>query len=105
MTTISEIPLTPQPQAFNVALGDTTYRLRFGVANVEEGGWFMDIGDPVSGAFIVCGIPLVTGVDLLAPYAYLGIGGALFVVTAGIPAQVPGYADLGVTSKLYYVAP
>jgi hypothetical protein len=54
---------------------------------------------------LVSGIPLVTGVDLLAPYAYLGFGGELLVATDGNTAAVPTYANLGTGSHLYFVTP
>ncbi len=40
--------------------------------------WGLDIGD-ASNNPIVCGIPLIPGVNLLAQYAYLGISGELIV--------------------------
>jgi hypothetical protein len=53
----------------------------------------------------VSGIPLVTGVDLLSQYSYLGIPGALLVTTDRGAGEVPTFDGLGVTSHLYYVAP
>jgi len=65
--------------------------------------WVLDIAD-VSSDPIVQGIPLVTGCDLLAQYAYLGIPGQLVVQTDGSPDTMPTYANLGTNSHLYYVA-
>ena len=96
-----EIPLSPRPQRMTIALNGVPYQLRFFYANVEEGGWMMDIADS-AGKPLVCGVPLVTGADLLAQYATLGLGGKLFVVTEVDPAATPGYADLGVTSHLLW---
>ncbi len=45
-----------------------------------NGGYVLDIAD-ANGKPIVQGIPFVTGADLLAQYAYLGIGGQLIVQT------------------------
>ena len=50
------IPLTPEPQRFSIVLA----------ADAE-------------GVPLVSGIPLVAGCDLLEPYAYLGLGGALLL--------------------------
>ncbi|MDR3488822.1 MAG: hypothetical protein P4M05_28455 [Bradyrhizobium sp.] len=99
--TIYEIPLSPNPQTMSITLAGVVYQLRFHYANVREGGWLLDISDNL-GNPLVCGIPLVTGVDLLAQYAYLGIGGVLFVKSDGDPDAVPTFDDLGVTSHLYF---
>jgi hypothetical protein len=98
---VFEIPLSPQPQTMTIALGAAAYQLRFFFDNAADGGWLMDISD-ASGAPLVCGIPLVTGSDLLAQYAYLGLGGALFVRTDGNPDAVPTFGNLGVGSHLYW---
>lgn len=95
-----EIPLTAQAQTFSVG-GNSTYNLR--VTWCEPAlCWILDIldGDNVP---MVEGIPLVTGVDLLSQYEYLGIGGALVVQTDSDPASVPTYTSLGSTGHLYYV--
>lgn len=102
MSSTYEIPLSPEPQTFAIDLAGTTYRLRLVYADVDQGGWVLDISD-VSGNSIVAGIPLVTGHDLLEQYAYLGFGGQLFVATDGDPDLVPTFANLGVTSHLYFV--
>ena len=99
---IFEIPLSPKPQVMTIALGATTYRLRFFYANNDQGGWCMDISD-ASGTPIVCGTPLVTGADLLEQYGYLGIGGQLYVLSDGNSGAVPTFANLGVQSHLYFV--
>jgi hypothetical protein len=41
------------------------------------------------------GVPLVTGVDLLAQYAYLGFIGSLVVQTDHDPDATPTYENLG----------
>ena len=40
--------------------------------------WLLDMAD-AEGVPLVSGIPLVAGCDLLEPYAYLGLGGALLL--------------------------
>ncbi|WP_158810244.1 hypothetical protein [Beijerinckia sp. L45] len=101
MTTVFEIPLSPQPTTMTIALGPTTYKLRFHYANVDQGGWLLDISD-ASGNALVCGIPLVTGADLLAQYAYLGFAGKLFVMTDGDRGAVPTFENLGDTAHVYF---
>lgn len=102
--TVYQIPLAPQPRRMTITLAGTTYRMRFHYANVDQGGWLLDIGD-ANGNPLVAGIPLVTGADLLAQYPDLGFGGRLFVLSDGDPGAVPTFADLGVTSFLYFETP
>lgn len=102
MTTTYEIPLTPQSQQLSTTLAGTTYNLAVLWRDGEFGGWFLDINDQNNNP-IINGIPLVTGVDLLAQYEYLGLGFQLWVQTDNDPAAVPTYTNLGVTSHLYAV--
>ena len=96
-----EVPLSPEPQAFVIALARVNYRLQISWC-APAGCWILDISQP-SGEPVVAGIPVVTGVDLLGQYGYLGLGGKLFVQSAGDATAIPGFADLGVTSQLYFV--
>lgn len=98
-----EIPLTPQAQVFSIALGGIPYQLTLMWRDAVNGGWFIDIADQNTNP-IVSGIPLVTGVDLLAQYAYLGFPGSLTVETSGDPTAVPTFENLGTTSKLIFTA-
>lgn len=98
---VFEIPTGPSQRRFSIPLGDKTYNLRLDYADAPEGGWLLDIADAQNN-LIVCGIPLVTGADLLAQYAYLGIGGKLFVTTDGDLGAVPTYSNLGVSSHLWW---
>lgn len=105
MATYTEIPLVPsQPQRFTTTLNGVTYNMRLTYDVAQGGCWILDIGD-ANGALLVAGIPLVTGVDLLAQYSYLGIPGALLVTTDRGAGEVPTFDGLGVTSHLYYVTP
>eukprot|EP01037_Dinobryon_pediforme_P020830 gene20830-21542_t len=101
MSTVYEIPLQPAAQVMSIQLGTVTHQLSLQYRDISEGGWILDIADD-AGEPIVCGIPLVTGVDLLAQYSHLGIGGGLFVVTDGDTYAVPTYANLGQTAHLYW---
>lgn len=96
-----EIPLSPQPQRFLIPINGTTYQLTVQWRDTDQGGWVLDIAD-AQGAPIVNGMPLVTGCDLLAQYAYLGFGCALTVSTDFDPDAVPTFDNLGQTSHLYF---
>ena len=98
------LPLIAAPQSFSVTIGGTSYQMTLAYHNVDQGGWALDISDS-AGNLLVCGIPLVTGADLLAQYGYLGIGGSLWVQSAGDPDAVPTFANLGTGSNVYLVTP
>lgn len=101
MTTYYEIPLSPQPQTFNIALAGVTYgfTVRW---NVPNASWVIDISD-ASGNPLVSGIPMVTGADLLEQYGYLGLNFALVAQTDNSPDTVPTFDDLGTTGHLYAI--
>jgi hypothetical protein len=101
---IFEIPLSPASQQFLIALAGVQYQMSVTYRDSDLGGWFLDIADG-GGNEIISGIPMVTGVDLLGQYAYLGIGGQLWVATDGNPTAPPSYESLGVSSHLYFVIP
>ena len=96
-----EIPLQPAAQTFRVSLAGVTYTMTIVWRNDALAGWVLDIAD-AQAVPIVQGIPLVTGADLLAQYAYLGIAGKLIVQSDG-SNLAPTYASLGATSHLYFV--
>lgn len=98
-----EIALVPsQAQVLDVSLGEVGYKLRLTYDTAQEGSWILDIGD-ANGAMLVAGLPLVTGVDLLAQYRYLGFGGGLVVTADRGAGEVPTFEGLGVTSHLFFV--
>ena len=109
-----EIPLTGAPQRFSSPLPiegsanlATAYTLTFQYRDADLAiaggcGWTLDLADQ-GGTPIVCGIPLVTGVDLLAQYDYLNIGGHLVVSSAGNPPATPTFDTLGSGGHLYWV--
>lgn len=97
-----EIPLTPTPQTFSISLSGAEYQLTFAYRAVGGSGWVLDVASK-TGAPLVSGIPLVTGVDLLAQYAYLGLGGRLWVQGAGDPDNQPTFDGLGVGSRLLWI--
>ncbi|MCA8249266.1 hypothetical protein LGN12_19065 [Burkholderia multivorans] len=97
---IYEVPLSADVQTFNISLSGTIYRLTL----VYRGpaGWVLDIAD-ASDNPLVSGIPLVTGVDLLAQYKHLGFQGRLWVQGAENPDDVPTFEDLGIGSHVFWV--
>lgn len=102
-TAYYEIPLTPaQPTDFSVTLGNNIYMMSLRWRDADQGGWVLDIYD-VNNMPLVCGIPLVTGLDLLMQYKYLGITGSLVVLSDGDAWSVPTYNSLGDSSHLYFV--
>ena len=100
--TIFEIPLTPAPQTFTITLGSTDYNFTLQFRDPAP-GWVLDIAD-ANGNPLVQGIPLVTGVDLLQPFAHLNFPGQLRVQSDGPdPDAVPTFDNLGVNAHLYFV--
>ena len=98
---IARIPTSPMPQRFLITLSaGQTYQLVTQYRDAPEAGWTLDIGEP-NGTPIISGIPLVTGVNLLAQYQHL-IVGSLFVLSDVETWAVPGFSDLGISSHLYF---
>lgn len=96
-----EIPLSAQAQRFTVDLLDVTYNMALSW-NSNSASWTLDILD-VGNNPLVLGCPLVTGMDLLAQYEYLGIGGPLIVMSDSNSDNVPTFDNLGDASHLYFV--
>ncbi|MDQ0507423.1 phage baseplate plug family protein [Xanthobacter agilis] len=104
MAATYEIPITPASnQTFSVVLNDVAYQLTLQWRAATDAGWVLDIADE-SGTALVCGIPLVTGIDLLGQHQHLGIGGSLYVATDGDQDAAPTFDSLGDTSHLYWVS-
>ncbi len=95
-----EIPLSADNQIFTLRLGGHQFRLR--VVYRDEAGWILDLLETDNSA-IISGIPLVTGVDLFAPYTHLGIAGGLYVVSDDEAQEYPTKINLGYQSHLYFV--
>jgi hypothetical protein len=102
VTTFFQVPLQAAPQRLTITLAGVQYTLTLQYRNTVEGGWILDIGDSNNNP-IVQGIPLVTGADLLAQYAYLGFGGQLRVQTTSNPDAVPTFENLGTDGLLWFV--
>jgi hypothetical protein len=99
--TVYTVPLNGAPQQFTIGLGGVTYTLLL-KWNAMQQGWFLDIGDSSNNP-IVSGIPLVTGVNLLEQYGYLGFNGSLYVQTASNVDAIPTFTNLGTDSNVFYV--
>ena len=101
MTIYAIIPTRPGvQQRFNVSLGGKSYIFQL-VFRIDT--WFLDVLD-VNANPLICGIPLVTGADLLAQYPEFQFGGRLEVGTVGnSPDQTPTFTGLGVQSQLYWI--
>lgn len=102
MANYFEIPLSPEPQRFTITLGGVDYRLTVQYRKAGGAGWVLDIAD-ASNQPLISGLPLVTGVDLLAQYRHLQFGGRLWVQGAENPDDVPTYDDLGIGSHVFWV--
>jgi hypothetical protein len=101
VTTFYEVPLSGQPQSFQVTMVGVTYSMSITYRDALNGGWMLDIAD-VSGNPLVAGIPLVTGANLVAQYAYLGFTAELRVASDGVLDAVPTFDNLGTLSHLYF---
>ncbi len=97
-----KIPVTNEPQSFQIALAGKEYTCTCRYNYMIEAGWILDFSDVDTAEVIVTNIPLVTGVDLLDGLEYLGFGGKLFVRTDGDDFAVPTLENLGVESFLYF---
>lgn len=115
MPNFFEIPLSGSPQRFSISLPienspdnalasyTLTFQYRAVYPEMAGGcGWTVDLAD-APGNPILCGMPLVTGTDLLGQYAYLNLGGHLVVSSEGIPDAVPTFGNLGSGSHVYWV--
>mgnify|MGYP005812728127 CR=1 FL=1 len=97
-----EFQLQSTDQQFVVVLNSVRYIMRIVWNYADNGGWTLDINTD-NNAPLVCGIPLVTGADLLGQYEYLEIGGYLYCYTDGQEAYAePTHNNLGSTSHLVF---
>jgi hypothetical protein len=93
------IPLTAESQTFSIVLNGTEYRMTVRWSDVPEGGWLLDLAD-IDGQALIKGIPMVCGVDLLAPYTNLGIGGMLWMYSTD--DTDPDFDGLGSKTELIF---
>ena len=100
--TVYKIPLTATPQIFTINLANVNYLMQ-NVWNTVLKCWLISMKYADNDNFLFDSLPLVTGVDLLEQYKYLGIGGKMFVYTEGHPQETPTLENLGTNSNLYFV--
>lgn len=96
-----EIPLSPEPQSFQIQLAGVTYGVRLYWCK-QDAAWKLDLSD-TSGTLLIGGKSVVTGCDLLGQYAHLGFGGSLVAQTDYDPDAVPAFGNLGTTAHLYFI--
>ena len=101
-TSYFQIPIIDPPLSFGVNLAGINYTMALKWNDSDQAGWVMDIADE-NNTPLACGIPLVTGADLLSGLDYLGIQGALVLYTNGDESAVPTYENLGTGCLLYFV--
>jgi hypothetical protein len=97
MTTFT-IPLAGYAETFGVALNNINYTFTI----TYRGSWFLDIGD-LNNVPIILGLPLVTGIDLLAPYDYLGFVGQIYMINVAGGDSPPTFTNLGTDCIMQYV--
>lgn len=106
MTTYVEIPTEPGgPFSERLTIRDAVYTLRF-QWNVRAQFWTVEFWDAGNEEKVLCGVPLVTGSDLLEQFLYLPLGrySILIVVTTGpakSPDSIPNFTNLGIDGHLY----
>jgi hypothetical protein len=99
--TAFQIPTKPTPESFDVSLSGVNYKFvtRFNfVANV----WMIDIFNANTNLPIVTSLPVVTGVNILGQFEYLGFVGALYALTAGDEFAPPTFDNFGSDGVLVY---
>lgn len=95
-----EIPTKPFSQRLTIPFNGIEYILTLYYIDCTCGGWIMDIED-ANGNDLVCGLSLVTGVNLLEQFDYLDFGVVLITSTDGSFLDVPTYDNLGTVSHLW----
>lgn len=101
MQTAYAVPLQASNQTVQISLAGLTYQITVRW-NATNEAWQFDLQDS-SGNYILAGIPIVTGMDLLSPFAYLNLGGQLIAQTSNDTDAVPTFDNLGSGSTLYFV--
>jgi hypothetical protein len=94
------IPLSGNTESFSIFLNSVQYNINV-IWNKWSQLWQLDINDAKNNP-ILSGIPLVAGVDLLAPYPDLKFGGQLIAANVVQPSVPPSFTDLGVNSYLFF---
>ncbi|WP_417643817.1 phage baseplate plug family protein [Acinetobacter baumannii] len=93
-----EIPLLDRNQKFFIKLNKVNYQLKL----VYIKRWYLDIYQ-ANAELIACGIPLVSGIDILSPYSHL-INGSMYVQNLN-EDESQSFNDLGTNIKLFWQDP
>lgn len=93
-----EVNLTSKNQEFDIQLNKVNYR--FKVTYMEFCGWVLDIKTS-QGEVMLAGVPLVSGIDILQQYQYMGFNGSLFFVCEDMEDELSPN-ELGRKNKLYF---
>jgi hypothetical protein len=98
---VYQIPLTNSNQTLQTTLLNVVYifTVRW---NALANLWYLDIND-INNEPLLNGVPMVAGVNLLAQFGHLGIGGALVAQNVSEPNAPIGYDDLGQTGFLLFL--
>ena len=96
-----KIPVSNTPQKFKIRLLDKDYEFTTHWNYIAE-VWTLSIKDVLLDRVIIPYIYIVTGVDLLKPYQYMGIGGQMFAYNEQDETKVPDLNDFGLTTNLYF---
>lgn len=99
---VFRIPLTPEPQRFNITLKEQALIMQVRW-NHECESWVFDMFEGETETQILLNMPLVTGVDLLSQHQHLNFSGSLVVATDGSVDTEPALENLGEESNLYYI--
>nr|WP_242452421.1 hypothetical protein [Morganella morganii] len=99
MNTI-EIPVSIKNQQLDIRLGGKYYRIR--LVYRQFCGWVADMMDQ-AGTEIFTGVPLVSGMDILEPYRYMGFNGSLIFVCDETAGEL-SFSEFGRKNRLYFRA-
>jgi len=95
-----EVPLTAQPQRFQITLEGINYECLL-YWNVPTQTWTLDIFQEDQTPLLTA-IPIITGTDLLGQHKHLGIRGNLLVQVDGNAYALPTYENLGTDARLIF---
>ena len=99
---VYEVPVTAQAQYFTINLNGVSYDVKL-AWNLSMQCWVIDLTYSTTQLPAILGVPLLTGQDLLAQYAYMLFGGQLVVQTDHDSDAMPTLDNLGTLSHLYFV--
>jgi hypothetical protein len=95
------IPLTNVPiKEFTIDLDGNTYRLDLHW-NIVDAAWYMNLSG-ITNDVLINGIKLVTGPNLLKPYAQIELG-AIYMVDESEQQLDADFDTIGIDVQMYYV--